>query len=62
MRFYKLKIKVFLGLSFLTIYNPAAGCSLLGCKKCEDASPFCGVGNVALLFMTAETADCAPPF
>lgn len=23
--FYKLKIKVFLGLSFLTIYNPAAG-------------------------------------
>lgn len=57
-----LKIKVFLGLSYLTIYNPAAGCSLLECKKCEDTSPFYCVVNVALLFMAADTADCVPPF
>ena len=29
-----------LGLSYLTIYNPAAGCALLGCEKCYHAAPF----------------------
>ena len=30
----------FLVLSYRAIYNPAAGCALLWCKKCEDTSPF----------------------
>ena len=63
MRFYKLKIKVFLGLSYLTIYNPAALRSLLGCKKCEDTSSFYGVGNVALHFYDCRNCRlCAAPF
>ena len=32
--------QAFLGLSYQTIYNPAAGCALLGCEKCYHAAPF----------------------